>query len=557
MEYRSTVGHVARRLGKKTVTDRIHKCAPTGSGDGRRTWCKATRRGSRVVLLAVGLLAPRGARAQAPPPSSPSDAAASEASTNSPSDAAAPEAHAPSPSDAGVARTSVSNTAASPPTTYRPREEQRGGREAARERTKEAGDGAGIAPVSAAKEPDLPAHPLGWEAFRPWVVPAEGIATLGYLQLQYESHQDSLNQLFQGGAPQNKDRFDVRRARLISTGEWQYVAYVLELDANTVSGPQVDLRKAEGSLQYRPDRKKPALVMATLGMFDTPFGYEVVEVPRTRWFMEPSTAARALWPGSADVGVRLAGAASFFRWTVAVLNGHPLGETSPYALQDPIGWKDVVARFGVDVTPRENFHIAGGISSTRGKGFHAGTDATPASIQWIDANRDGQLQPNELKGIPAQSARPSQTFDRFALGADLRLHFRSRLGVTKIYGEVVVASNMDRGLFVADPALTHVDQRELGYYVGLVQEIGRYGVVGFRYDLYDPNLDAFDKRGGALLPYGQAITTYAPLIGVTLPERFRLTFEYDFIANALGRDSRGVPASLAMNTWTLRLQVQQ
>jgi len=424
-------------------------------------------------------------------------------------------------------------------------------------RLESARDGAGLAPVSAAGEPDPPAHPLGWEAFRPWVVPAEGIATHGYLQLQYESHQDSLNQLFQGGAPQNKDRFDVRRARLISTGEWQYTAFVLELDANTVNGSRVGLRKAEGSLQYRPDRKKPALVMATLGLFDTPFGYELVEVPRTRWFMEPSTAARALWPGSADVGVRLAGAAGFFRWTIAVLNGHPEGETSPYALQDPIAWKDVVLRFGVDVKPRDNFHIAGGISSTRGKGFHAGADATPATVQWIDANRDGQVQANELKGIPAQPAHASQTFDRSALGADLRLHFRSRLGVTKIYGELVVASNMDRGLFVADPALTQVDQRELGYYVGLVQELGRYGVVGFRYDAYDPNLDAFDKRGGALLPYGQAITTYSPLIGVTLPERFRLTFEYDFIGNALGRDSRGVPASLAMNTWTLRLQVQQ
>jgi hypothetical protein len=402
-----------------------------------------------------------------------------------------------------------------------------------------------------------PEHPLGWEAFRPWVIPVEGVSTAGYVQLQYESHQDSRNQLFQGGAVQNKDRFDVRRARLIAVGEWQYTAFVLELDANTINGPQVAPRKAEGSLQYRPDRKKPALVIGTLGLFDTPFGYELVEVPRTRWFMEPSTAARALWPGGADVGARLAGAAGFFRWTVAALNGHPVGEASPYALQDPIGWKDVVLRFGVDVSPRENFHIAGGISSTRGRGFHPGTDATPATSQWIDDNRDGRLQPNELRGIPAQAAKASQTFGRSAVGVDLRMHLRSRLGVTKLYGELVVASNMDRGLFVADPIVTGVDQRELGYYVGLVQEIGRFGVVGFRYDVYDPNLDAFDMRRARLLPFGQAITTYAPLVALTLPGNARVSFEYDFITNALGRDSLGVPASLAMNTWTLRLQVTQ
>jgi hypothetical protein len=499
-------------------------------------------------LLALGLLAPRSARAEDPPPSSSSDASAPETPAPPSFDAGAPEAPAVPSSSTAAPAAPIPTAPASPrPTGDRPEKPRDGTPQAAH----------GAPPLDANQGPALPAYPIGWEAFRPWHIPPEGIATFAYLQLQYESHQDSNNQLFQGGAPQNKDRFDVRRARLISVGEWRYAALVFELDANTVNGPHVDVRKAEGSLQYRPDRSKPALVMATMGLFDTPFGYELVEIPRTRWFMEQSTAARALWPGSADVGVRLAGAAGFFRWTVAVVNGHPLGETSPYALQDPLAWKDVVLRFGVDVRPRADFHVAGGISSERGKGFHAGSDATPASVQWVDVNRDGKLQANELIGVPAQAARASQSFDRFALGADLRLHFRSRLGVTKLYGEVVVASNMDRGLFVADPALTQVDQRELGYYVGLVQEIGRYGVVGFRYDVYDPNLDAFDSRRARLLPYGQAITTYAPLVGATLSEHARLVFEYDFIDNALGRDSQGVPASLAMNTWTLRLQVQQ
>jgi hypothetical protein len=411
-------------------------------------------------------------------------------------------------------------------------------------------------PVGLPNAPEPAEHPLGWEGFRPWVISPEGISTAGYAQLQYESHQDSQNQLFQGGALQNKDRFDVRRARLLTTGEWQYAALVLEVDANTVNGSQVDLKKAEGSLQYRPNRQRSALIIATLGLFDTPFGYELVEIPRTRWFMEQTTAARALWPGTTDIGARVAGTLGFFRWTVALLNGHPEGEVSPYALQDPIAGKDLVFRFGVDVTPRDDLRIAGDVSSTRGKGFHAGTDATPASVQWVDANRDGMLQPNELLGIPAQAARPSQTFARYALGADLRIFFRSRLGATKLYGEFVVASNMDRGLFVADPALTHVDQRELGYYGALVQEIGGYGAVGFRYDVYNPNLDAFDSRRARLLPYSQAITTYAPLLALTLPQHARLSFEYDFITNALGRDSRGVPTSLAMNTWTLRLQVQ-
>jgi hypothetical protein len=399
-------------------------------------------------------------------------------------------------------------------------------------------------------------RPLGWEPFWPWVTPPEGLSLGGYLQAQYESHQDSQDQLFPGGALQNKDRFLIRRARVSLTGEWQYAAVALELDANTTNGPQVDLRKAEASLQWRPDRQAPPLVMGTLGQFDTPFGYELVESPRTRWFMERSTLSRAFWPGEPDLGVRLAGALGFFRWTIAPLNGHPIGESTPYALQDPLAAKDVVFRFGVDVSPRKDFQVAGGISAIRGKGFHAGTDATKSAVQWVDINNNGVIDPGELVPVVGRAATPSLSFDRWAAGADLRAHFRTPLGVTKVYGEVVAAANMDRGLFLADPVAAGVDQRELGFYAAAVQEIGPYGVIGFRYDYYDPNSDAFDKRQGRVLPVNQAITTLSPLVAVTLPEHARLLFQYDSISNALARDAAGVPAHLKNDVWTVRLQVQ-
>jgi len=414
-----------------------------------------------------------------------------------------------------------------------------------------------VFPASAQAQDAPPAHPLGSEAFWPWVLPPDGISPGAYLQAQYESHQDSQDQLFQGGAPMNQDRFLVRRARASFVGEWEYAAVAVEVDANTTSGPVVDLRKAEASLQYRPDRGKPPVIMITMGQFDTPFGYELVESPRTRWFMERSTLSRAFWPGEPDLGVRFAGALGFFRWTIAPINGEPLGEKSPYSLQDPNAAKDIVFRFGVDTTPRKDLQIAGGVSATRGRGFHAGTDATKATIRWVDFNEDGVVQPNELEAVPAQAATPSQTFDRWAAGLDFRVHYRSPLGVTKVYGEFTLAANMDRGLFVADPVLnSNFDQRELGYYVGISQEIGRYGIVGFRYDTYDPNLDASDKRRGSLHPYSQAITTYSPLVGVVLPDRARLLFQYDAVHNALARTNIGVPTNLQDNVWTLRLQVQ-
>ncbi len=399
-------------------------------------------------------------------------------------------------------------------------------------------------------------HRLGDEAFWPWVTPPDGLSVVGYLQSQYESHQDSQDQLLEGGAVLNKDRFLIRRARVSLLGEWQYAAFAVEVDANTTNGPQVDLRKAEASLQYRPDRTRPPIVMLTMGQFDTPFGYELVESPRTRFFMERSTLSRAFWPGEPDLGFRVAGALGFFRWTIAPINGEPLGESSPYSLQDPNAAKDVVFRFGADANVRGDLQIAGGISAIRGKGFHPGTDATKSTLQWTDLNGDGIVQANELTPLVGRAATPSQNFDRWAAGADLRVNLRTPLGVTKVYGEFVLGANMDRGMFVADPIVTGADQRELGFYFGIIQEIGRYGVVGFRFDYYDPNSDAFDKRGGRLIPYSEAIATSSPLVGLVLPDRARLLFQYDFIRDALARTATGVPTDLKNDTWTLRLQVQ-
>jgi hypothetical protein len=411
-------------------------------------------------------------------------------------------------------------------------------------------------PTSAAATPAPVEHPLGYEAFWPWVLPPDGVTPGGYLQAQYDWVQSSQDQLTQSGALLNKDRFLIRRARPSLVGEWEFVAFALELDANTTNGPQVDLRKAEASLQYRPDRTRPPIIMATLGQFDTPFGYELVEAPRTRWFMERSTASQGFWPGEPDLGVRLAGALAFFRWTIAALNGEPIGESSPYALTGPIAAKNVLFRFGFDTNPRPDLHLAGGVSSLRGRGFSPGLSATKTGLQYTDLAGNGSVSIADLSPVLATSGTPSQTFERWALGADLRLNYRWWPGVLKVYAEFMLGSNMDRGQNFANPVLTGLAQRELGFYVGGLQQITDHAIVGVRYDYYDPNSNAFDSRYGQSLPYSQATKTTSILGGLTLPDRARLVLQYDIVRNTLARDALGIPKNLPSNACTLRLQVQ-
>ena len=116
---------------------------------------------------------------------------------------------------------------------------------------------------------------------------------------------------------------------------------------------------------------------------------------------------------------------------------------------------------------------------------------------------------------------------------------------------------MDRGLFVADPVATGVDVRHLFYYAALVQEITKWGLIGFRADAYDPNADFLDNRTGQLLPVSQTIHTLSPLVGLPIPGRARLLFQYDAVLDALARDALGVPADLKNDRFTFRLQVEK
>ena len=386
----------------------------------------------------------------------------------------------------------------------------------------------------------------------------EGYRVSGYFQAQYESHQDSEDQLRQGGALLNQNRFLLRRGRVRIAKDWDYAALLVEFDGNTVRGPAFRWQKAEASLVYGRSKEKDVapLVQFTMGMFDLPFGYELVESPKFRPFMERSVGGRALWPSEPDVGARLSGQMNFFRYAVALTNGEPLDEKSGLGLQDPNNNKDVTVRLGAVAKPWPKFMAAGDITYNAGKGFHPGTDATKSSTSWQDLNHDGAVQANELIGNPASAATPSSNFSRWAIGADAQVSMESWLGKSMLYGEIVVAQNMDRGLFISDPiAIGGQNIRQLSYYVAFIQEITPYALAGFRTDFYNPNADFLDQRAGLLLPTSQEIRNYSPIVGLVLPDRAKMLFEWDIQSNLLGRDSRGVPARYPNNMWTLRLQV--
>jgi hypothetical protein len=388
----------------------------------------------------------------------------------------------------------------------------------------------------------------------PVVVTARpGLSLTGFVQADGAIRQSAQDQLNTANTPLNEDRFTIRRARLRAALERPYVSGAVEFDGNTVKGATARVLGAEASLRWpAATANDPPLIMATIGAFKIPFGFEVGQSDRDRLFLERSTAERALFPGEYDLGARLQGGWRFVRYAFAVMNGEPAGETTGFPGRDPNHQKDFLGRVGVDTSLVERLTLAAGLSALSGYGFHPGTPATKPVIIWQDRNQDGMFESNEVSVAPGVSASPSSSFKRQAVGADIRLaaHLLP-FGETVAYAEVYLAKNLDRAILPADPKSIGRDLNELGSYVAFTQEICRHGIVGFRYDYYNPDRDSTDIQSAVSVPQSFIYETFA-FTGALQSPSGRLIVEYDVNRNHLGRDATGLPTNLKDNAWLVR-----
>ncbi|HSO40753.1 MAG TPA: hypothetical protein VLT33_49850 [Labilithrix sp.] len=390
----------------------------------------------------------------------------------------------------------------------------------------------------------------------------------GYVHVDWvpyrQSSQDEVSPT--SGEPLNENRFVIRRARLRLESDQGLLHGALMLDANTIRGLQVRPWNLEASLKWPPDTpyrqpsaiaqssSKEAFVIVSAGLLVTPFGFDVPELEIDRPFLERTTMASELVPQSYDLGLRVLGGYKFVNYAFAIVNGDPIGE-STFPGRDPSQSKDLVFRLGTSTEVVPGLRFDAGFSGLNGRGFHKGNAPTKDQLVWRDQNEDGQVQQTELQVITGSPATPSQGFQRFALGADARVHLRlPRLGELTVRAEIVRAKNLDRGTFAADPVATSRDLRELGWTLAVTQELTRWGLVGVRYDTFDPDADAREQRPFALVPKDSSLSTWT-FMGQLRWKTARLIAEYDHRTNALGRDVSGAPTTLADDSFTLRAAV--
>ncbi len=383
----------------------------------------------------------------------------------------------------------------------------------------------------------------------------------GYLQPQYQLDQLSQDELTPDGHPLNQDRFSVRRGRLRGTARgtlsqshvWQAV---LEFDGSTTHGPQASVRRAQVSWQWQPDGDREPQLAVTAGLTGIPFGAELRTAPDRLPFLERSAGSQAWFTGPVDTGARLHGALGWFRFDLAVMGGTPLDDRAATLAEDAVAAPDVVGRIGLEAQISSGWQLTAGLSALTGKGFSPGTPASKAQVAWQDFNDNGLLDSGELVALPALAQRPSETFERWAVGADLTAILQSSAGVTLISAEAALGSNMDRGLFVADPIGSGLDQRSALAVVSIVQRLPRWASFGVRAALYRPDLDWLDPRRGELWPVDQRFDVLAPQLTWHFNADAQLQAELQLIDDRLGRDLAGQPVDAANNRLSLRGQLR-
>lgn len=408
-----------------------------------------------------------------------------------------------------------------------------------------------------------------------WAEPAakESLVRLrlsGYVQADAVAYrQSSVDEINSAtGQPLNEDRFTITRARVRADARASFLSGAIEMDANTVDGPVARLVEAELSARWQGANKDaPPYIMATLGLYKIPFGVEGPEAERRRLFLERSAINRALFPGNYDLGLRISGGYRVFRYALALMNGEPIGQVF-FPGRDANGKKDFLGRIGVDTRLHPKLRIEGGFSALSGTGLHRGTPSTKDVLVWRDANENGLVDGTEIQVIPGTAATPSENFSRFALGADLRITFQwPVIGETCLFGEIVRAQNLDRGIEPADPIGAGRDLREFGYHIGLTQEISRYVSLGVRYDQYDPDQDASEQRGIEIVAKDRTYSTWAFVAAFKYTPRpwtfgtenpfsaLRVIAEYDHRNNALGRTAGGLPTTLGDDSFAIRGEI--
>lgn len=318
------------------------------------------------------------------------------------------------------------------------------------------------------------------------------------------------------GTTTNGDSFRLRRVRLkVTVSPTSYTRGVIEIDPASFGTWGNIFREtyAEVDARWHPE----VTTSFAMGAFKVPFNTEIEQSSGERPFIDRSFAARSMFPGDYDLGARAITRAfdKKYQLKLAVMNGYTFGEKAYGLTTDLNRSKDGVAHITAQFGP-----VQVGLGGYIGRG------------QRVDA-----------------AAATVFEFPRHAVNAEVGFvhEFSQVLGKTKLYADVTLARNMDRGV-LHDGSLPRApgeNKNELGGFVRVEQNFTKWSTLGLRYDVYTPELALKNN----------ARNTYS-VVGVAhFTEKMKLMLEYNYALDNIHLAS-GAALSKVIQQFSVVLQAR-
>lgn len=314
------------------------------------------------------------------------------------------------------------------------------------------------------------------------------------------------------GTSTNANLFRLRRTRLRTLYETDVMRVFMQIDLLPAGGPTATqgtiARNAEASgiAHWTKDVK----TSFGGGLFEVPMRAELLESSMYRPYIERSWLSQNMFPSERDLGVhaKTVIGKDMLAIDVGILNGQRLGEKNFVLQPDLNGSKDFFANAVLKMG-----RLGGNINGYLGRG------------QIIDATA---LRVKNFKRLGAN------------LGLSFTDTFSEKLGETKLIAELMFGSNMDTGVNYgfAVPAIPKTfsdgvkDLNERGLYLRVDQEVTKWGIAGFRYDMYTTDSSIANN----------ARDTYTFMAGARFSKLLRLINEVSYAIDNIHAQNAAAPS---------------
>jgi hypothetical protein len=391
----------------------------------------------------------------------------------------------------------------------------------------------------------------------------------GLVQFQYQLADTAGIKSYAGGdfPSASADRMMVRRGRFKVNYASGLTQFAVQLQ---ITEAELNVREVYMVLS---DPWKKSLSLTT-GVFFRPFGYELDYSDAIRECPERTRLVQILFPGERDLGSMLQyaptkGSLKFLNVRAGLFAGNGVAkETDKY--------KDLIGRVGFNLPiGKSPLTISGGVSGYYGKLLK---DATFAKdVATIARDTSGNTYTTQVsKKIGASTFKYNEDARMFTktdsskavgvkrhyLGADLQLNYDiAGLGKLSVRGEYIggIQPGISTSSRVYSAGSGDLYLRSFsGYYIWLVQNIGKKTQACLKYDEYDPNTkvagEDIGKSGNLTGAADMKYTTFGFGAAYNFDSNVKLSFWYELVKNEKAPNLTGdYNRDLPDNVFTLRL----